>query len=159
MQGRTLSAEYDGEVLLDDFKYHDWMINMEPAPIRLQKQIVVNGDNLGKENPCPIEYRNIFIKELAPGAPPTTAAEPEGDPTPRWPNAALLARIAQQALPGAYDPRKHQDYVDRRLKTMTNDQKIRLSQLWKEKQKIDPGMKNRGASFVRILEHVSRPQQ
>jgi hypothetical protein len=24
----------------------------------------VNGDNLGEENPCPIEYRNIFIKEI-----------------------------------------------------------------------------------------------
>jgi len=64
MKGRTFSAEYDGEVLLDKFEYHDWMINMEAAPIRLQKHIVVHGDNLGKENPCPIEYRNIFIKEI-----------------------------------------------------------------------------------------------
>ena len=64
MKGRTFSAEYDGEVILDKFQYHDWMINMEPAPIRLQKHIVVHGDNLGKENPCPIEYRNIFIKEI-----------------------------------------------------------------------------------------------
>ncbi|MCK4294980.1 MAG: DUF1080 domain-containing protein, partial [Planctomycetes bacterium] len=64
MKGRTFSAEYDGEVLYDKFEYHDWMMNMEPAPIRLQKHIVVHGDNLGKENPCPIEYRNIFIKEI-----------------------------------------------------------------------------------------------
>jgi len=64
VQGRTITAEYDGEVLLDNFKYHDWMLNMEPAPIRLQKHIVVYGDNLGKMNPCPIEYRNIFIKEM-----------------------------------------------------------------------------------------------
>lgn len=64
MKGRTFSAEYDGEVLYDKFEFHDWMMNMEPAPIRLQKHIVVHGDNLGKENPCPIEYRNIFIKEL-----------------------------------------------------------------------------------------------
>ena len=64
MQGRTISAEYDGEVILENFQYHDWMINMEPAPIRLQKHIVVHGDNLGPENPCPIEYRNIFIKEI-----------------------------------------------------------------------------------------------
>ena len=61
MRGRTFSAEYDGEVIHDNFVYHDWMLNMEPAPIRLQKHIVVHGDNLGKENPCPIEYRNIFI--------------------------------------------------------------------------------------------------
>ncbi len=39
-------------------------INIEPAIIRFQKHIVVHGDNLGKENPCPIEYRNIFIKEI-----------------------------------------------------------------------------------------------
>jgi hypothetical protein len=64
MKGLTFSAEYDGEVLYDNFKYHEWMMNMEPAPIRLQKHIVVNGDNLGEENPCPIEYRNIFIKEI-----------------------------------------------------------------------------------------------
>ncbi len=64
MKGRTFSAEYDGEVIHNKFEYHDWMMNMEPAPIRLQKHIVVHGDNLGKENPCPIEYRNIFIKEL-----------------------------------------------------------------------------------------------
>ena len=66
MRGRTITTEFDGEVLLDKFKYHDWMLNMEPAPIRLQKHIVVHGQNLGKENPCPIEYRNIFIKEIKP---------------------------------------------------------------------------------------------
>ncbi|MHC4584888.1 MAG: 3-keto-disaccharide hydrolase [Planctomycetota bacterium] len=64
MKGRTFSAEYDGEVLYDNFEYHDWMMNAESAPIVLQKHIVVHGDNLGKENPCPIEYRNIFIKEI-----------------------------------------------------------------------------------------------
>jgi len=67
VKGRTITTEYDGEVLLDNFKYHNWMLNMEPAPIRLQKHIVMHGDNLGKENPCPIEYRNIFIKELGAG--------------------------------------------------------------------------------------------
>ncbi|HUU93890.1 MAG TPA: hypothetical protein VM238_22075, partial [Phycisphaerae bacterium] len=66
MKGRTFSAEYDGEVLYDNFEYHDWMMNMEPAPIRLQKHIVVDGDNLGKMNPCPIEYRNVFVRELKP---------------------------------------------------------------------------------------------
>ena len=64
MKGRTFSAEYDGEVLYDRFQFHDWMMNMEPAPIRLQKHIAVNGDNLGEMNPCPIEYRNIFVKEI-----------------------------------------------------------------------------------------------
>jgi len=67
MKGRTFSAEYDGEVLYDKFEYHDWMMNMEPAIIRFQKHVVVNGDNLGEMNPCPIEFRNIFIKEIEAG--------------------------------------------------------------------------------------------
>ncbi|MCF7849138.1 MAG: sulfatase-like hydrolase/transferase, partial [Kiritimatiellales bacterium] len=66
MQGRTFSAEYDSELIHDNFKYHDWMIDMEPAPIRLQKHSVVYGENLGVTNACPIEYRNIFIKEIKP---------------------------------------------------------------------------------------------
>ncbi len=67
MQGRTLSAEYDGEVLYDGFTYPDWMMNLEPAPIRLQKHVFFDDDNaLGKMNPCPIEYRNISIKDVIP---------------------------------------------------------------------------------------------
>ncbi len=68
MQGRTLSAEYDGEVILDKFQFHDWMMNMESAPILLQKHMVVRGGSLGAENPCPIEYRNVFIRKLEPDA-------------------------------------------------------------------------------------------
>ncbi len=86
MIGRTFSAEYDGEVLYDNFQFHDWMMNMEPAPIRLQKHIVVHGDNLGKENPCPIEYRNIFIKELEPAA-------ADGEASPRANASANRKRL------------------------------------------------------------------
>ena len=68
MQGRTLSAEYDGEVLYDRFTYPDWLMNLEPAPIRLQKHVFFDDNVLGRMNPCPIEYRNIFIKELGSGA-------------------------------------------------------------------------------------------
>jgi len=64
VQGRTFSAEYDGEVLYDNLEYNDWMMNMEPAPIRLHKHVVVDGDNLSEMNPCPIKYCNIFIKEI-----------------------------------------------------------------------------------------------
>jgi len=65
IQGRTFSAEYDGEVLHERFKYHDWMLDMEPAPIRLQKHI--RCEIAGRMRDCPIEYRNIFIKDLTPG--------------------------------------------------------------------------------------------
>jgi len=37
---------------------------MEPAIIRFQKHVVVNGDNPGEKNPCPIEFCNVFIKEI-----------------------------------------------------------------------------------------------
>ena len=102
MKGRTFSAEYDGEVLHDNFQFHDWMMNMEPASIMLQKHMVVRGDNLGEENPCPIEYRNVFIKELGPDdivstpSPSQREAWDEGQassPQMKSRNAELLARI------------------------------------------------------------------
>ena len=42
------------------------MMNLEPAPIRLQKHVFFDDDYLGKMNPCPIEFRNLFIKDLGP---------------------------------------------------------------------------------------------
>jgi hypothetical protein len=126
------------------------MMNMAPAPIRLQKHIVVHGDNLGKENPCPIEYRNIFIKELKPGATVAPSRKRRD-----WPHAELLTRIDRRELPPGYDPVKHQAYVDRRLAGLSERQRARIGQLWQEKERIDPDMPNRGASFVRIMEYVA----
>ena len=158
MTGRTFSSELDGEILLARFKFHDWMINMEPAPIRLQKHIVVHGDNLGKENACPIEYRNIFIREL-------TSDDIDAHPKPRAkapvkgkatdsPTAKLLARIDGNDLPKGYIPARHQEYVDRQLAKMTVGQKALLSRLWAAKRRIEPKMRNRGASFVKIMTYV-----
>jgi len=62
--GKNVTAEYDGEVIIDHFEYPDGILSMEPAPIRFQKHVFVNGDNLGEMNPCPIEYRNILIIEI-----------------------------------------------------------------------------------------------
>ena len=62
--GKNVTAEYDGEVIIDKFEYPEGILSMEPAIIRFQKHVFVNGDNLGERNPCPIEYRNIFIKEI-----------------------------------------------------------------------------------------------
>ncbi|MFC1597478.1 DUF1080 domain-containing protein [Planctomycetota bacterium] len=159
IKGLTFSAEYDGELIHDNFVYHDWMMNMEPAPIRLQKHIVVHGDNLGAENPCPIEYRNIFIKELGPDegkvqARPRAQAMEGGKPQGSS-LAQLLARIDGNDLPKEYDPVKHQEYVDRRMAELSGEQQGRIGQLWKAKEKLDPDMPNRGFSFVRILEYVA----
>jgi len=163
MKGRTFSAEYDGEVLHDNFQFHDWMMNMEPASIMLQKHMVVRGDNLGDENPCPIEYRNVFIKELGPddtvSAPSPSQGEGRGEgqanhPAMKSPNAELLARIDAGELPEGYVPAKHQEYVDRRWPELSPEQVERALQLWKLKQEIDPDMPNRGFSFVKIMVYV-----
>ncbi len=66
MQGRTLSAEYDGEVLYDRFTYPDWMMNLEPAPIRLQKHVFFDDDILGKMNPCPDRVSQHFHQRACP---------------------------------------------------------------------------------------------
>jgi len=164
MKGRTFSAEYDGEVLHDNFQFHDWMMNMEPAPIMLQKHMVVRGDNLGDENPCPIEYRNVFIKELGPddtvSAPSPSQGEGRGEgqanhPAMKSRDAELLARIDAGELPDGYEPAKHQEFVDRRWPELSPEQVTRALQLWKVKQEIDPDMLNRGFSFVKILAYVA----
>lgn len=67
----------------------------------------------------------------------------------------LLKKIDTNKLPEAYKPSSHQDYVDKRIATMHEKQRARLGQLWKEKQRVDPKMKNRGLSFIRILEWVA----
>jgi hypothetical protein len=164
MKGRTFSAEYDGEVLHDNFQFHDWMMNMEPAPIMLQKHMVVRGDNLGDENPCPIEYRNVFIKELGPD---DTVSTPSPSQREAWderqanspqmdsPNVELLARIDAGELPEGYVPAKHQEYVDRRWPELSPEQVARALQLWKVKQEIDSDMPNQGFSFVKILAYVA----
>ena len=151
IQGRTLSAAYDGQVLYDRFTYPDWMMNLEPAPIRLQKHVFFDDDYLGKMNPCPIEYRNIFIKELGPSN--TTAA----DRVPRSGERSddLLARIDASDLPEGYEPAKHQEYVDRRMAELTEEQRGTIGRLWKEKETIDPNMPNRGYSFVKIMTYVA----
>ena len=135
------------------------MINMEPAPIRLQKHIVVYGDNLGATNACPIEYRNIFIKELGPGEVVEPTAPKKVAVAKNEPLAKLLARIDKNELPKAYDPRKHQDYVDKRLAGFSPTQMAKVGQWWKEKRRIDPDMPNRGHAFVRIMEYIAENEE
>ena len=67
----------------------------------------------------------------------------------------LLKKIDTNKLPKAYNPSTHQKYVDKRIEGMSLKQRQMLGSLWKEKQRIDPDMKNRGNSFIRILEYSS----
>ena len=157
--GKNVTAEYDGKVILDHFEYPEGVLSLEPATIRFQKHVVVDGQNLGEMNPCPIEYRNIFIKEIEPGTvePPAKrrVEAAEGGRPLDSPNAGLLSRIDRNDLPQGYTPAKHQEYVDRRMAGLSEAQRAKVGQLWKEKQQIHPDMPNRGMSFVKILEYVA----
>ncbi|MFY9255601.1 MAG: sulfatase-like hydrolase/transferase [Fuerstiella sp.] len=85
-----------------------------------------------------------------------TAARPSPDE-----NAAdaelrkLLAKIETTDLPESYHGSTHQEYVDKRMAGMTEQQRGRLGRMWKDKRRLEPKMKNVGASFVRILEFVA----
>lgn len=78
--------------------------------------------------------------------------------------AKLLSNIESTKLPKGYNPgagktgeeshKLHQSYVDNRMSKMSSQQKGRVGQLWAEKLRADPKMSNRGASFVKIMEHV-----
>ena len=74
------------------------------------------------------------------------------------PNSALLARIEKNKVPADYPGGGdgHQPWVDRKMAGMHAKQQVLLGRLWAEKQRIDPDMKNRGNSFVKILNHVLR---
>ena len=156
--GRTLSAEFDGHMIHDRFEYPEGTISMEPAPIRLQKHPPQRiAGKLYRE--CPIEFRNIFIKEIEPGAVDGgDQRRPASSPNRRLrtsPLTELLSRIEANDLPKGYAPGSHQEYVDRRVAGLSEAQRARLGQLWQQKQRIDPNMPNRGASFVKILEYVA----
>lgn len=79
--------------------------------------------------------------------------------------AQLLSKIESTELPKGYNPgagknreeshRLHQGYVDKRMAGMSSQQRAKVGQLWSEKQRADPKMSNRGASFVKIMEHVA----
>ncbi|MBL7220965.1 MAG: DUF1080 domain-containing protein, partial [Phycisphaerae bacterium] len=150
--GRTLSAEYDGQSIHDRFQYPEGTISTEPAVIRLQKHIpqTIAGKLYRK---CPIEFRNIFIKEL-----PRRESVKVGEPL-NSPDAKLLSRIDKNDLPKAYNVKKHQEYVDRRLAGLSDAKKAGIARLWADKRRIHPQMPNRGKSFVRTMEYVAKNEE
>ena len=76
-----------------------------------------------------------------------------------------LKRISQTDLPEGYNPgagrnseeshNLHQGYVNRRMGGMSDRQRGLVSQMWKQQQAVNPSMPNRGAAFVKIMEHVA----
>jgi len=62
--GRILSAELDGQLMIDRYEYPEWLHSTEPEQLRFQKHRYLENERTGKKNSCPIEFRNIFIKEM-----------------------------------------------------------------------------------------------
>ena len=73
--------------------------------------------------------------------------------------AKLFARIDKNLLPNDYDVSRHQAYVDRVMASLKPEQRERVGQLWKEKRRLSPQMKNVGQSFVRVLDYVANGEK
>lgn len=66
----------------------------------------------------------------------------------------LLEEIAKRELPKDYPGGNgHQAFVDKWFKT-AGAKGAEVGRLWKEQQRLFPEMKNRGASFIKILDYV-----
>ena len=70
-------------------------------------------------------------------------------------NAALFARIDKAKMPVAYIPKKHQEYVDKRIAGLPPGKRPRVGQLWNEFRRANPDRSRDGAMFIRILEYVA----
>ena len=70
-------------------------------------------------------------------------------------NIALFARIDKSEMPTAYIPKKHQEYVDKRIASLPPQSRPRVGQLWREFIRENPARNRDGAMFVRILEYVA----
>ena len=81
----------------------------------------------------------------------------------------MLKKVDQRELPKGYNPgagrnreeahHLHQSYVDRRLAGMSERQRGLVGQMWQQQQTVQPNMSNRGASFVRVMEHVAENEK
>ena len=65
--GKTVTVEYDGEIIIDRFEYPEGISSTEPGVIKLQKHMRIDLLGDGRISDCPVEFRNVFIKELGTG--------------------------------------------------------------------------------------------
>ena len=67
----------------------------------------------------------------------------------------LLQKIAQRPVPEDYPGGKgHQPFVDAWFASAPTEKASKVGRLWKEQRRLFPNMKNRGQSFIRILDYV-----
>jgi len=67
----------------------------------------------------------------------------------------LLQKIAQRPIPEDYPGGKgHQPFVDAWFASAPPEKASKVGRLWKEQRRLFPNMRNRGQSFIRILDYV-----
>lgn len=82
-----------------------------------------------------------------------TAPKPETNTTST--TRELLLKIAKREIPEDYPGGDgHQPFVDKWFASAAPEQAGKVSQLWKDQQRLFPNMENRGASFIKILDYV-----
>jgi virginiamycin B lyase len=79
-------------------------------------------------------------------------------PKQNFDNTTLFAKIDQSTMPAAYIPRKHQQYVDKRMTEIPPHRRGQVGRLWGEFIRENPARNRDGAMFIRILEHVASEQ-
>ena len=67
----------------------------------------------------------------------------------------LLSEIAKRGIPKDYPGGKgHQPFVDKWFSNAPPEKANEVASLWREQRRLFPDMKNRGESFIRILDYV-----
>ena len=69
---------------------------------------------------------------------------------------SLFAKIEARKLPEDYDPKTHQQYVDRVMAGIPEHRRARVGQLFNERRQSGAKMENPGHTFVRILDYVAK---
>lgn len=102
------------------------------------------------EEGATLNKREVSSKAIAGPKKISSEAKAEGDKSTR----ELLEVIARRELPKDYPGGKgHQAFVDKWFKT-AGAKGAEVGQLWKEQERLFPEMKNRGESFIKILDYV-----
>ncbi|MDB4512926.1 PQQ-binding-like beta-propeller repeat protein [Akkermansiaceae bacterium] len=102
------------------------------------------------EEGATLSKQEVSSKAVAGPKKISAEAKAEGDKSTR----ELLEVVARRELPKEYPGGKgHQAFVDKWFKT-AGAKGAEVGQLWKEQERLFPGMKNRGESFIKILDYV-----
>lgn len=127
--------------------------NFHASPALVGKQLFLRGMRFLY---C-LEEGRTAPKRKVTSAPSSKGKKPPAVAAPRPPMSTreLLVEIAKREIPKDYPGGKgHQPFVDKWFARAPPEKAGEVSRLWKEQRRLFPEMKNRGASFIRILDYV-----